>query len=64
MSNISLTINNIELKVPEGTSILDAAASVGIYIPVLCSHPDLGSFTSVELSSFIYQGDNKIENDI
>ena len=64
MSEISLTINNIEVKVPEGTSILDAAASAGIYIPVLCSHPDLGDFNTVELSTFIYQGANKIENDI
>ncbi|TAL68146.1 MAG: 4Fe-4S dicluster domain-containing protein [Bacteroidetes bacterium] len=63
MNQISLTINNIEINVPEGMTVLDAAASVGIYIPVLCSHPDLGHFNTVELSPFIYQGENKIEND-
>ncbi|MBI5323816.1 MAG: FAD-dependent oxidoreductase [Ignavibacteriae bacterium] len=60
---INLSINNIEINVPEGTTILDAASSVGIYIPVLCSHPDLGHFNTVELSQFIYQGENKIFND-
>lgn len=63
MSNINLKINNIEISVPEGTTILDAASSLGIYIPVLCSHPDLGHFNTVELSPFIYQGENKIYND-
>ena len=60
---IHLTIDNIEINVPEGTTILEAARSAGIYIPVLCSHPDLKPFQSIEISDFIYQGEQKIEND-
>jgi formate dehydrogenase major subunit len=33
---VTLTIDGRELTVPEGTTILDAAARVGIEIPVLC----------------------------
>ncbi len=35
---ISLTIDGREVTVPEGTTILQAAKSVGIEIPVICFH--------------------------
>ena len=38
---ISLEINGIEVKVPAGTSILNAAKQVQVKIPTLCFHPDL-----------------------
>ena len=38
---VKLTIDNIEVEVEKGTSILDAAKSVQIKIPTLCHHPDL-----------------------
>jgi NADH-quinone oxidoreductase subunit G/[NiFe] hydrogenase diaphorase moiety small subunit len=38
---VSITINGEELKVPLGTTILEAAQKVGIHIPTLCHHPDL-----------------------
>ncbi len=38
---IKALINNIEIEVKEGTSILDAAKTIGIKIPTLCYHPDL-----------------------
>jgi iron-only hydrogenase group A len=38
---VSVTIDGIEAKVPFGTTILDAAKSVGVEIPTLCNHPDL-----------------------
>src|SRR5580693_5362053 len=34
--NVTLTIDGRELTVPDGTTILDAAAELGIAIPVLC----------------------------
>lgn len=37
---INITINNNKLSVPEGTTILNAAKSIGIEIPTLCYHPD------------------------
>jgi formate dehydrogenase major subunit len=36
---IQLTIDGIAVEVPEGTTIWDAARSVGIEIPVLCHEP-------------------------
>lgn len=40
MENITLTIDNHTITVPRGTTILDAARSVGIDIPTLC-HIDM-----------------------
>lgn len=40
MSNI-LSIDNKNINVEQGTSVLFAALKNGIYIPHLCSHPDL-----------------------
>lgn len=34
---VSLYINNIEVKVPEGTMVLDAARQSGVKIPTLCN---------------------------
>ena len=38
---VSVTIDGIETKVPLGTTVLDAARSLGLKIPTLCHHPDL-----------------------
>jgi len=38
---VNLTIDNIEIQVPKGTTILQAAKQVGIEIPTLCYHHDL-----------------------
>lgn len=38
---MKLTINGKEVEAREGTSVLDAALDAGIFIPHLCSHPDL-----------------------
>jgi len=38
---IQLKINNIDIVVPENTTILDAAKSKNIKIPTLCYYPDL-----------------------
>lgn len=38
---ININIDGINVSVPYGTTILDAAKQVGIKIPSLCHHPDL-----------------------
>lgn len=38
---VTLTIDGQQVTVPAGTTVLDAAASVGIEIPVVCYHPHL-----------------------
>jgi len=38
---IKAKINNVDVEVPEGTSILFAARKAGFNVPTLCHHPDL-----------------------
>ena len=38
---VTLTIDGRQISVPAGTTILDAAAELGIDIPVICYHPHL-----------------------
>jgi len=38
---VTLTIDGREIEVPEGTTILEAARSAGIFIPTLCAHTEL-----------------------
>ena len=38
---VSVKIDELDIKVPFGTTILDAAKTVGIRIPTLCYHEDL-----------------------
>ncbi len=41
MDKINLTIDNKDIKVPPGTTLLKAAEKAGIDVPSLCYHPDL-----------------------
>jgi NADH dehydrogenase/NADH:ubiquinone oxidoreductase subunit G len=38
---VTLTIDGQSVTVPKGTTILDAAATVGVEIPTICYHPSL-----------------------
>ncbi len=38
---VRLTIDGIEVSVPAGTLLVDAAKQAGVYIPVFCYHPKL-----------------------
>ena len=38
---VTLTIDGIEVTVPKGTLVVDAAKRVGIDIPVFCYHPKM-----------------------
>ena len=59
---ITLTIDDIEVTVPEGTTILDAAQQAEIYIPHLCSHPDLPAVEAVKPADVIYRNGKPFEN--
>jgi NADH-quinone oxidoreductase subunit G len=41
MKQVTLTIDGIQVTVPEGTGLVDAAKMAGIDIPVFCHHPKL-----------------------
>ncbi|HEY49954.1 MAG TPA: FAD-dependent oxidoreductase, partial [Dehalococcoidia bacterium] len=41
MKEVTLTIDGQEVRVEEGTPVIEAAKAAGIYIPALCSYPGL-----------------------
>ena len=41
MANVNLKINGIDVSVPEGTTVLEAARQLGIEIPTLCHMKDM-----------------------
>ena len=63
MDEIKLTIDGIKVEVEKGTAVLQAAQSAGIYIPALCSHPDLPLSREVKADEFVYRGTELIKND-
>lgn len=40
-NQVTVTIDGLQVTVPEGTTILEAAKQAGVIIPTLCHHPDL-----------------------
>ena len=46
---VKLTIDNKEIEVPQGTTVLEAAKSAGIHIPTLCYHPELTPYGGCRL---------------
>jgi NADH-quinone oxidoreductase subunit G len=57
---ITARINQLEVQVPEGTSILDAARQVQVTIPTLCKHKDLLPTASCGLCIVRNKGGNKL----
>ena len=49
MAEITLTINDQEVKAKKGLTVLEAAQSADIYIPTLCHHPDLEPYGGCRL---------------
>lgn len=57
---VNLTINNIPVSVPEGTTILDAAAANGIEIPSLCYLKNLNEIGACRVCCVEIEGENKL----
>lgn len=57
---ITARINQIEVQVPVGTSILDAARRVQVKIPTLCKHKDLLATASCGICIVRNKGGNKL----
>jgi formate dehydrogenase beta subunit len=53
---VRLSIDGFDLEVEAGLTILDVARKAGVYIPALCSHPDLPAFDSWSGSRVAYRG--------
>lgn len=55
---IKLWIDNIEVEVPQGTTILDASIKIGKKIPTLCYHKDLSPSSNCGLCVIEIEGMN------
>jgi len=62
MGLVKLIVDGQEIEAQAGTTILEAARGVDIYIPSLCFHPDLPQAEGIQAAKVIYQGERKIEN--
>jgi formate dehydrogenase beta subunit len=62
METVALTIDGTEVRVREGTTVLEAAQSAGIYIPALCYHPDLPPAPGMKPGEFICRAGELVEN--
>ena len=55
---VTLTINGFDITVPEGTSIMRAAAEIGISVPKLCATDSIDAFGSCRLCLVEIEGRN------
>jgi NADH dehydrogenase/NADH:ubiquinone oxidoreductase subunit G len=46
---VQITINEKQIEVPEGTTVLHAAEMAGIHIPTLCNHKELSLYGGCRL---------------
>ena len=61
MNSVSLTIDGKEARTEQGTTVLEAAQRLGIYIPALCHHPDLPPAPKMKIDGQIYRGGELIQ---
>jgi len=61
--NITIKINDNEIKAEKGMTILETAEHNDIYIPRLCYHPSLGSSHGQKPVETIFREDGKYQND-
>jgi NADH dehydrogenase/NADH:ubiquinone oxidoreductase subunit G len=60
MKNVRCYINDIEVTVPEGTSVIDAAKEANVKIPALCYHPDLPAWAACGICVVKMEGSPKM----
>ena len=60
MKMVKLKINGLELEVPEGTNLLNAAKQAHVKIPSLCYHPDLPAWAACGICVVKVKGLNKL----
>ena len=62
MNTVNLSIDGRPVEVAAGTTILEAAGSLDIYIPRMCHHPDLPPAKGSQSARVVFQGNHEIEN--
>lgn len=60
LDEIVLSIDGVEVTSQKGQSILDASLNAGIYIPHICSHPDLSPQGECKLCVVEVDGETKL----
>ncbi len=63
MEKISITVNNTRIEVKKGATILEATQTSEIYIPRLCTHPDLTLSQDLKPVESVYQGNVQYKNE-
>jgi len=58
----TIKIDHAEIRVAEGTTILQAAEQAGIYIPHICFHPNLPPINRQKPAHVIYRHDAPMKN--
>jgi [NiFe] hydrogenase diaphorase moiety small subunit len=53
---VKITIDGKDIETPSGKTIMEAADAAGIYIPRLCSHPDLKPIGSCRVCTVMVDG--------
>ena len=62
MGTVSIRIDNVSVDAEAGATLLQAALASHIYIPHLCSHPDLPPFDAVDPTDIVFRGTERIES--
>lgn len=57
---VKLTIDNIRVEVPEGTTILNAAKTVGVFLPTLCYMKDINDIGACRICVAEIEGRKKL----
>lgn len=60
MNMVSITIDNQVVSVPQGTTILEAAKQIGVYIPTLCYLKDVNEFGACRMCLVEVEGVNRL----
>ena len=58
MGKVTLWVDGTQIQAEEGQSVLDAALAAGIYIPHICSHPDLEAQGGCKLCVIEIEGED------
>jgi NADH-quinone oxidoreductase subunit G/[NiFe] hydrogenase diaphorase moiety small subunit len=61
LEQITLSINDRKIQVPCGTTILEAARKMGVFIPTLCNHPDLAPRGSCRVCVVEVEGEKTLQ---
>jgi NADP-reducing hydrogenase subunit HndD len=57
---VTVTIDNKEISVPKGTTVLEAAKQIGVHIPTLCYLKDINEFGACRMCLVEVEGVNRL----